>query len=102
VCGSLTDFSSGSPALVANLWDVTDRDIDRLSKAMFTKLGLSPSPSPTAGGTSPRPNDDRGLSMSIPKALAEARSECTMRYLNGAAPVVYGVPVRFLAMDHTR
>jgi separase len=81
-----------SPALVANLWDVTDRDIDRLSKATFVKLGLTPTSDSEDGGR---------LSMSIPKALAEARGECTMRYLNGAAPVVYGVPVRFRSLHQS-
>ena len=32
---------SPSPTLVANLWDVTDRDIDKLSQAVFDKLRLT-------------------------------------------------------------
>src|SRR5690554_3902175 len=31
---------AGCPTLVANLWDVTDRDLDRFSKAMFSLWGL--------------------------------------------------------------
>ncbi|KNZ74935.1 Separin [Termitomyces sp. J132] len=32
---------AGSPCLVANLWDVTDKDIDKFSQAVFDKLGLT-------------------------------------------------------------
>ncbi|KAF9120925.1 hypothetical protein BGW39_010986, partial [Mortierella sp. 14UC] len=31
---------AGCPTIVANLWDVTDRDLDRFSKALFTLWGL--------------------------------------------------------------
>lgn len=31
---------AGSPCVVANLWDVTDRDVDRLSDAMLDRWGL--------------------------------------------------------------
>jgi hypothetical protein len=31
--------------------------------------------------------------ISLTEALAVARDDCTLKYLNGAAPVIYGVPV---------
>jgi separase len=31
----LSYLSAGSPAIIANLWDVTDKDIDRFSKALL-------------------------------------------------------------------
>ena len=31
--------------------------------------------------------------VSLAEALAEARDDCTLKYLNGAAPVIYGVPI---------
>ena len=31
--------------------------------------------------------------VSLAEALAAAREDCTLKYLNGAAPVIYGVPV---------
>ncbi|KAG2125362.1 peptidase family C50-domain-containing protein [Suillus bovinus] len=37
---------AGCPLLVANLWDVTDRDIDKFSQAVFDSLRLTP----TRGG----------------------------------------------------
>jgi separase len=33
--------------------------------------------------------------MSLVEAAAKSRDACILRYLNGAAPVVYGVPVYF-------
>ena len=31
--------------------------------------------------------------ISLTEALAVARDDCTLKYLNGAAPVIYGVPI---------
>ena len=31
--------------------------------------------------------------VSLTEALAVARDDCTLKYLNGAAPVIYGVPI---------
>ncbi|KAJ5105090.1 hypothetical protein NUU61_002437 [Penicillium alfredii] len=68
---------AGSPALVATLWDVTDRDIDRFASSTFDTWGLL------------RDSASSGLD----EAVARARGACVLKYLNGAAPVVYGVPV---------
>src|SRR5271163_1221549 len=35
-----TYLLGGSPALLANLWDVTDRDIDKLTVGVFERWGL--------------------------------------------------------------
>jgi separase len=67
---------------VANLWDVTDKDIDRLTKSTFEHFGLG---------------SGQVNNKSLPAAVAAARGECTLRYLNGAAPVVFGIPVRLLS-----
>ncbi|GAA5910865.1 separase [Sporobolomyces salmoneus] len=73
---------AGCPALVANLWDVTDKDIDKFAQSVFEKSGIIPS------SASPSP-------ISLTSAVAQSRNVCNLRYLNGAAPVVYGIPVRF-------
>lgn len=73
-----------SPALVANLWDVTDKDIDKFSDAVFRKLGLDG-----------EPRDEDDARPTLAGAVGGSRDVCLLRYLNGAAPVVYGVPVRF-------
>lgn len=68
---------AGSPCLVGNLWDVTDKDIDRLTAGVMDNLGL---------GTK-----DKG--MSVVQAVSAARTVTKLQYLTGAAPVVYGIPV---------
>lgn len=71
----------GSQMLLANLWDVTDKDIDQFSQSVFEKWGLF--------GSSGQNNT------SICAATQICRKECTLRYLNGASPVVYGLPMHF-------
>ncbi|CAA21959.1 separase/separin [Schizosaccharomyces pombe] len=86
-CGSfepwgtpLDYLSAGCPTLVANLWDVTDKDIDRFSLKMLESWGLFENKAPFVNSTS------------ICTAVSESRSCCHLRYLNGAAPVIYGIP----------
>jgi separase len=89
VCDVLT--RSRSPSLVANLWDVTDRDIDRLSEAVFHKLHLDAShvPDVKAKTLGVMPLSE----MSTVQAVNASREDCKLKYLTGAAPVVYGLPV---------
>ncbi|KAG7730266.1 hypothetical protein KL933_000061 [Ogataea haglerorum] len=67
----------GSPMVVANLWDVTDKDIDKFTLHMFEKWGLS--------------GRSRG---DIGHSIAQSRDACVLPYLNGAAPVLYGLPFK--------
>ena len=62
------------PGLLANLWDVTDKDIDRFSMEMIKKIEF-------------------GCSIGV--AITAARNACKLKYLVGAAPVWYGVPLEF-------
>jgi hypothetical protein len=71
-CGRLFVFS---PATIANLWDVTDGDIDRFSESLL-KVWL------------------RGGGPTLPHLLVEARRSCVFRQLIGLAPVYYGLPQR--------
>ncbi|KXT02904.1 hypothetical protein AC578_1808 [Pseudocercospora eumusae] len=123
-------------AVVATLWDVTDKDIDRFSLAVGEDWGLwSPPPEATAlPAKTPRKQrravaapstpdksiaapktpkvkktpapartparsrsrargDGPAKKQSLAQAVARSRDSCYLRYLNGAAPVVYGVPV---------
>ncbi|KAH7929994.1 hypothetical protein BV22DRAFT_1001613 [Leucogyrophana mollusca] len=77
---------AGCPTLVANLWDVTDRDIDKFSQAVFDKLRL------TAEGVGRSRVDGGDLGTSLVAAVAQSRQTCKLKYLTGAAPVVYGIP----------
>ncbi|EKM75331.1 hypothetical protein AGABI1DRAFT_80074 [Agaricus bisporus var. burnettii JB137-S8] len=77
---------AGCPTLVANLWDVTDRDIDKFCQTVFDKIQLNPENVRAWNGSTNTPN------MSLVSAVAHARSACKLKYLTGAAPVVYGIP----------
>ncbi|CAN7983332.1 unnamed protein product, partial [Ixodes hexagonus] len=73
----------GSPCVVANLWDVTDRDIDRFTEELLTSW------IPALATKTHIPD--------ITKAVQAARRACKLQYLIGAAPVVYGIPVQSMA-----
>lgn len=76
-----------SPTLVANIWDVTDRDIDKFSQSVFDDLHLN------ADAVKRWRADDGGAERtSVVRAVAKARESCKLKYLTGAAPVVYGIP----------
>ncbi|KAI1627456.1 separase [Exophiala viscosa] len=100
-------INGGSPAVVGTLWDVTDRDIDRFAMEMMVDWGLieedgAPQVKPKSGKKKADiPSDarrkhcatqQRGM-VSLDQAVAHARDACLLRYLNGAAPVMYGIPV---------
>ena len=101
-------MQAGCPAMLATLWNVTDKDIDRFSENVLQKWGLlSRKPaldsSPIkktarsrgkskARQSPPAPSPENG-NMSLDQAVAQGRGSCIFRYLNGAAPVVYGIPV---------
>ncbi|XP_071103175.1 separin-like [Haliotis cracherodii] len=70
-------FLAGCPTIIANLWDVTDRDIDRFLGGMLTSWMSS---------------EGEG---SLLEAIPAARDQCRLPFLIGAAPVVYGFPVSF-------
>ncbi|KAH9930403.1 peptidase family C50-domain-containing protein [Epithele typhae] len=79
---------AGCPTLVANLWDVTDREIDKVAQSVFDDLALTPSAVGAWRAAGPR----RTGAMSVVEAVARARDGCRLKYLTGAAPVVYGIP----------
>ena len=68
------------PALLAALWDTTDRELDGVCEAVLEYVGLFST-------------NDPHTRMSLPEALVAARSQCKLPYLTGAACVVYGAPV---------
>jgi separase len=70
---------------VANLWDVTDGDVDKFSQAVFDKLSLTPDNVRSWGKR-------RRGGTSLVTAVAQSREVCKLKYLTGAAPVVYGIP----------
>ncbi|PAA59617.1 hypothetical protein BOX15_Mlig009222g1 [Macrostomum lignano] len=65
----------GCPAVLAVLWDVTDKDIDRFFNRLLSVW---------------RGVEDGGSE--LPKLINEARAACKLRCLIGAAPVLFGLP----------
>ncbi|KAK9488080.1 peptidase family C50-domain-containing protein [Lipomyces starkeyi] len=78
---------AGCPLLVANLWDVTDKDIDKFSHEMFRLWGLYDLASKETK------KKVTAETYTIGDAMAKARDICNLKYLNGAAPVLYGIPL---------
>ncbi len=104
--------------MVANLWDVTDKDIDRFSAAVLrswtgpsahasapmlhssgagtqASFGSVARAADAAGceGRDDRADGAEGLKKCMSGSVASNRSECKLPHLIGAAPVCYGVPV---------
>lgn len=69
----------GSPMIVSNLWDITDKDIDAFSSSVLDTWGIT---------------GKREDKSTISEAVAKGRDACVLKYLNGAAPIVHGLPVR--------
>lgn len=94
------------------LWDVTDKDCDRFGLSTLEKWGLfaksmvapqtvPKTPGRKASKTPARKGQKDGVTLdqkgeraiSLAAAVGKSRDACYLRYLNGAAPVVYGIPV---------
>ncbi|XP_071585533.1 separin isoform X1 [Heliangelus exortis] len=71
----LNYIMAGCPFVLGNLWDVTDRDIDRYAQALLQGWLRGGSAAP------------------LLSYVAQARQAPRLKYLIGAAPVVYGLPV---------
>lgn len=84
---------AGCPALVATLWDVTDKDIDRFAMRTFEHWELFESQGSRAKGKRKQGGGERKLSLI--EAVGKGREACNLRYLNAAAVCVYGIPVYF-------
>lgn len=76
---------------MGNLWDVTDRDIDRLTEE-FLQSWLS---SDNQATSNKNDKNEVNLANNICIHLIKARNACKMSHLNGSAPVIYGLPVSF-------
>jgi separase len=115
----LAYVDAGAPAVVGALWDVTDRDCDRASVRAGEAWGLwrrAEEGSATARllakkgrqrkgevetshsgarekGRGKGKGVEEGDQASLVEAVRVGRDECYLKYLNGAAMVVYGIPV---------
>lgn len=80
--GAAVDYLvQGSRAVVGNLWDVGDRDIDRFTMALLSNwLGVDSDA------------ERQGRTLNLAEAIAKSRSACRLPFLVGAATVVIGAP----------
>ena len=80
---ALSYLAAGATCVIANLWDVTDKDIDKFSDHMLQSIAYT---------------NDQNINKknNIVQAMNEARNSCKLRYLNGAATVCYGIPVNIV------
>lgn len=62
----------GSPSVLATLWDVTDKDIDRFTSSLIEEWFYK--------------------KKSLAKAVVIARKKCILSFIIGAASVIYGIP----------
>ncbi|KAJ1432504.1 peptidase family C50-domain-containing protein [Ochromonadaceae sp. CCMP2298] len=87
---------AGAPFVLGNLWDVTDKDIDKLCMdCMARSLPMG------TGGVVGETRTDvdhtgggrvAGACQVVADALSAARDVCRMQHAVGSAPVVYGIP----------
>jgi len=85
---------AGCPALVATLWDVTDKDIDRFANSTLRHWGLLEAETGGKGRAGKKPVASENQ-VSLVEAVAKGKSACHLRYLNAGSVVVYGIPVYF-------
>jgi separase len=96
----LSYLAAGSPAVLGALWDVGDIDADHFSITAGdsggwwheSSTGLDVKIAAIREKVSAE-KKARGRSMSMCEAVARSRGGCKLPYLNGAAFVVYGIPV---------
>jgi separase len=87
----------GAPFVVANLWDVTDRDIDRLSvdcmKRVFDSDTATAADNSNSSARMPNHRNCPSSVNSLGSAVAAARTVCKLKNAVGSAAVLYGLPV---------
>lgn len=80
--GTVHDYLLGGAKLVVgNLWDVTDKDLDKFSMScMSLSLPLNEE----------EDKDDVGY------AVQKSRDVCKLKFIVGCAPVIYGFTSKFV------
>ena len=106
---ALNYLLGGAPYVVGNMWDVTDKDIDKLSKECMRRCfedndsddvkdkGQENLPERLDSGNTTGEiignggGSGSGGAMIVTEALVHSRGICKMKYAVGCAPVVYGL-----------
>ena len=86
---------------IGNLWDVTDRDIDRFAMTLletWLSEGKGEGSVQEAQAEQEAGDKARGAErlLCISRSVSNSRSVCRLPHLIGAAPVCYGVPTSIL------
>jgi separase len=98
----------GAQYVVANMWDVTDKDIDKLSMecmrlcfgndedvSSIAATNTSTTSSSSIHSDVGLPPQSTGSAALLPaEALAASREMCKLKNAVGCAPVIYGLPRR--------
>jgi tetratricopeptide (TPR) repeat protein len=85
----LTYLMSGSPSVVGNLWAVTTRDLDKATVSMLQWLKND-----SHGSVSPSGGSQLNSSSTLADAILQARQACKLQYINAAALISYGLPLK--------
>jgi separase len=96
----LSYLSSDSPFVVGNLWDVTDKDIDRLSiacmKTAFGESGCMRDNEFRTENVFTKGNYNgsvhSSVALDVGLCLSNSRNACKLRYIVGSAAIIYGIP----------
>ena len=94
-CDLAWGVAAGCPAAVANLWDVTDRDIDRFAVDLLHQWLPGEGVEATAEGRTGTSSASTAA-LCVSSSVARSRHACRLPHLIGAAPVCYGVPTSVL------
>lgn len=96
---ALNYLIGGADYVVANLWDVTDKDIDKLSMECMRTFfdsqsdnGISCAVGDGEGDSICGASSRLHSSATLCGALASSRAVCKLKNAVGCAPVVYGLP----------
>lgn len=81
-------INGGCPMLLVNLWDVTDKDIDMFTVDALKKWGFF------VDYDSFDTFDLCMENLTFAQSVAKSRDVCKLKYLNGASPIVYGLPLQ--------
>lgn len=89
----------GSTFVVGNLWDVTDRDLDKFSIESMSKLFPR---LPTDNNNEACNQLQQDSIISISESIQSSRQICKLKYVVGCAPVTYGLPSKLVWRINTK
>jgi separase len=89
---SISYLLGGAPFVIGNLWDVTDKDIDKLSIQCMSSV-FDNSDDGVSEGNQDCDKISVDTVISVSKSLSLSRGVCKLKAAVGFAPVMYGLPM---------